>query len=210
MIVTGEESAEATALAKVLVKEVQLSDSNFSGKVAKISGATMNKKDVGATLAKLSGGALIIEEAASMKKAATESLLKQLNQEGKGLIVLLEDTKANIASYLEKYPALSEVFNLRVDVEALDDQTLVKYAQKYAVEQEYSIDELGILALHTRIADMQTSDHEVTLGEIEELVDEAIYYADRKTPKHFFDVLFGKRYDEEDMIVLREKDFMHY
>lgn len=210
VIVTGEESAEATALAKVLVKEVQLSDSNFSGKVAKISGATMNKKDVGATLAKLSGGALIIEEAASMKKAATESLLKQLNQEGKGLIVLLEDTKANIASYLEKYPALSEVFNLRVDVEALDDQTLVKYAQKYAVEQEYSIDELGILALHTRIADMQTSDHEVTLGEIEELVDEAIYYADRKTPKHFFDVLFGKRYDEEDMIVLREKDFMHY
>ncbi len=210
VIVTGEESAEATALAKVLVKEVQLSDSNFSGKVAKISGATMNKKDVGATLAKLSGGALIIEEAASMKKAATESLLKQLNQEGKGLIVLLEDTKANIASYLEKYPALSEAFNLRVDVEALDDQTLVKYAQKYAVEQEYSIDELGILALHTRIADMQTSDHEVTLGEIEELVDEAIYYADRKTPKHFFDVLFGKRYDEEDMIVLREKDFMHY
>ena len=210
VIVTGEESAEATALAKILVKEVQLSDSNFSGKVAKISGATMNKKDVGATLAKLSGGALIIEEAASMKKAATESLLKQLNQEGKGLIVLLEDTKANIASYLEKYPALSEVFNLRVDVEALDDQTLVKYAQKYAVEQEYSIDELGILALHTRIADMQTSDHEVTLGEIEELVDEAIYYADRKTPKHFFDVLFGKRYDEEDMIVLREKDFMHY
>ena len=210
VIVTGEESAEATALAKVLVKEVQLSDSNFSGKVAKISGATMNKKDVGATLAKLSGGALIIEEATSMKKAATESLLKQLNQEGKGLIVLLEDTKANIASYLEKYPALSEAFNLRVDVEALDDQTLVKYAQKYAVEQEYSIDELGILALHTRIADMQTSDHEVTLGEIEELVDEAIYYADRKTPKHFFDVLFGKRYDEEDMIVLREKDFMHY
>ena len=78
------------------------------------------------------------------------------------------------------------------------------------MEQEYTIDELGVLALHTRIADMQTSDHEVTLGEIEELVDEAIYYADRKTPQHFVDVLLGKRYDEEDMIVLREKDFMHY
>ena len=97
-----------------------------------------------------------------------------------------------------------------MDVEALDDQTLVKYAKKYALEQEYTIDELGVLALHTRIADMQTSDHEVTLGEIEELVDEAIYYADRKTPQHFVDVLLGKRYDEEDMIVLREKDFMHY
>ena len=210
VIITGEEGTEATALAKLLVKEVQLSDNNFSGKVAKISGSTMNKKDIGATLSKLSGGALIIEEAASMKKAATEQLLKELNQEEKGLIVLLEDTKANINGYLTKNPAVKEVFNLRVDVEALDDQTLVKYAKKYALDQEYAIDELGILALHTRIADMQTSDHEVTLAEIEELIDEAIYYADRKTPAHFFDVLLGKRYDEEDMIVLREKDFMHY
>ncbi len=210
VIITGEEGTEATALAKLLVKEVQLSDNNFSGKVAKISGSTMNKKDIGATLSKLSGGALIIEEAASMKKAATEQLLKELNQEEKGLIVLLEDTKANINDYLTKYPAVTEVFNLRVDVEALDDHTLVKYAKKYALDQEYAIDELGILALHTRIADMQTSDHEVTLAEIEELIDEAIYYADRKTPAHFFDVLLGKRYDEEDMIVLREKDFMHY
>ena len=210
VIITGEEGTEATALAKLLVKEIQLSDNNFSGRVAKISGSTMNKKDIGATLGKLSGGALIIEEAADMKKSATEQLLKELNQEEKGLIVLLEDTKARMNEYLAKYPASAEVFNLRVDLEALDDHTLVKYAKKYAFDQEYAIDELGILALHTRIADMQTSDHEVTLGEIEELVDEAIYYADRKTPAHFFDVLLGKRYDEEDMIILREKDFMHY
>lgn len=210
VLITGEESTETIALAKLFVKEVQLSDNNFSGKVAKISGATMNKKDIGATLAKLSGGALIIERACAMKKAATDQLLKELNQEEKGIIILLEDTKDKINAYLTKYPQLAEVFNLRVDVEALDDQTLVKYARKYALDQEYSIDELGILALHTRIADMQTSDHEVTLAEIEELIDEAIYYADRKTPAHFFDILLGKRYDEEDMIVLREKDFMHY
>lgn len=210
VLITGEEGTGTIELAKLLVKEIQLSDSNFSGKVAKISGVTMNKKDVAATLAKLSGGALIIEGAAGMKKATVEQLLKELNQEEKGLIILMEDTKAKIDSLLGKYSKLESVFNLRVDVEALDDQTLVKYAKKYALDQEYAIDELGILALHTRIADMQTSDHEVTLGEIEELVDEAIYYADKKTPKHFFDVLLGKRYDDEDMVVLREKDFMHY
>ena len=210
VVITGEEDTGTIALAKLLVKEIQLSDSNFSGKVAKISGSTMNKKDVAATLSKLSGGALIIEGASSMKKATVEQLLGALNQESQGLIVLLEDTKPKINDFLDGYPDLQPVFNLRVDVEALDDQTLVKYAKKYALEQEYTIDELGILALHTRIADMQTSDHEVTLGEIEELVDEAIYYADRKTPQHFVDVLLGKRYDEEDMIVLREKDFMHY
>lgn len=209
VIITGEEWTGTTALAKLLVKEVQLSDSNFSGKVAKISGATMNKKDVAATLAKLEGGALIVEGASAMKKATVESLNKELLKEGKGLIVLLEDSKTAMNEFLGKNESLVSVFNLRVDVEALDDQTLVKYARKYALDQEHAIDELGILALHTRIANMQTSDHEVTLAEIEELVDEAIYYADRITPGHFFDILFRKRYDEEDMIILREKDFMH-
>lgn len=210
VIITGEEGTGSIELAKLLVKEVQLSDSNFSGKVAKISGVTMNKKDVASTLSKLSNGALIIESAAGMKKTTVAQLLKELNQEEKGLIVLMEDTKARMNDFLAKYSDLTGAFNLRVDLEALDDQTLVKYARKYALDQEYAIDELGVLALHTRIADMQTSDHEVTLGEIEELIDEAIYYADKKTPKHFFDVLLGKRYDDEDMIVLREKDFMHY
>lgn len=210
VVISGEEGTGTTALAKLLVKEIQLADSNFSGKVAKISGTTMNKKDVAATLSKLSGGALIIEGAAAMKKATVDALIKDLNQEGKGIIVLIEDSKEAIDGFLAKNTGLEAIFNLRVDVEALDDQTLVKYAKKYALEQEYAFDELGVLALHTRIADMQTSDHEVTLSEIEELVDEAIYYADRKTPKHFFDILFGKRYDEEDMIILREKDFMHY
>ncbi len=209
VIITGEEGTGAIALAKLLVKEIQRSDSNFSGKVAKISGATLNKKEIGVTLSKLTNGALIIETAASMKKATVEKLLKELNQEEKGLIILMEDTKSAMNELLKKNPEMKNAFNLRIDIEALDDQTLVKYAKKYALDQEYSIDELGVLALHTRIADMQTSDHEVTLAEIEELVDEAIYYADRKTPKHFLDILVGKRYDEEDMIVLREKDFMH-
>lgn len=112
--------------------------------------------------------------------------------------------------FLHKNKVLLDNFDARIDIESLDDQALVEYAKQYAEEMEYSIDELGILALHTRIADMQTSDHEVTVAEVKDLVDDAIYFADKKNPKHFFDVLFGKRYDAEDMIILREKDFMHY
>mgnify|MGYP004475463133 FL=1 len=210
VVVTGEEGTESTAFAKLLIKDVQSNDSNFSGKVAKISGSVLNKKDIAETLNKLANGALIVEDAAALKKPSVDVLLREMNQEEKGLILVLEDTKNRMDVFLAKNKDLQEVFNLRVDLEALDDQTLVKYARKYALEQEYSIDDLGILALHTRIADLQTGDHEVTLSEIEELVDEAIYYADKKTPKHFFDVLFGNRYDDEDMIILREKDFMHY
>ncbi len=209
VVISGEEGTGTTELAKLLVKEIQNSDNNFSGKVAKISGETMNKKDVGATLDKLEGGAIIIEDASAMEESTVGALVKELNQEGRGIIALLSDHKQKIDDFLAKNEILLPIFNLRVDVEALNDQTLVRYAKKYALKQEYAIDELGVLALHTRIAEMQTSDHEVTLSEIEELIDEAIYYADKKTPKHFFDVLLGKRYDEEDMIVLRENDFMH-
>ena len=122
----------------------------------------------------------------------------------------MTDKKQKIDSLIAKNAALQNNFNLRIDVEALDDESLVEYAKLYAQEQEYSIDDFGVLALHTRIDENQTSDHEVTLADVRELVDEAIYYANKKTPGHFMDVLFGKRYDKEDMIVLREKDFMHY
>ena len=210
VMITGDPLAGTIDLAKLLLKNVQASDSNFSGKVAKVSGTTFNKKNIKSMLDKLPNGALIIEGAAAMKKETLETLIKELDRENRGLIVILEEQKALLNQYIEKYPAATKIFNLRIDVEALDDQALVAHAKEYAKEMEFSIDDLGILALHTRIAEMQTSDHEVTVAEVEEIIDEAIYYAERKTPGHFFDILLSKRYDEEDMIILREKDFINY
>ena len=94
------------------------------------------------------------------------------------------------------------------NVEALDNSTLVAYGCQYARMQEYAVDELGRLALHTRIEDMQTSDHIVTVADVREIVDEAIDHAERKTPKHLIDVLLSRRYDENDMIILHEGDFI--
>ena len=210
IIITGEEEDTVLALAKGLIREMQYNDSNFSGKVAKIAGAVLNKKDVAETFAKLDNGALIIEKASGMKKETIAKVAKVLEQDNKGLLLLLTDSKQKIDKMWEENAVIHNNFNLRVDIEALDDEVLVEYAKQYAQEQEYTIDEFGILALHTRIADNQTSDHEVTLAEVREIVDEAIYYANKKTPKHFMDILLAKRYDEEDMIILREKDFMHY
>lgn len=210
VIITGEEEAGTLELAKSLVRMLQMSDSNFSGKVAKISGSTLNKKDLSEILSKLVDGALIIEHATSMSSNTATELNKALAKENSGLFVVMEGKKDEMNIFLRKNFSLMDNFNAQIDVESLDDQALVEYARQYAEEMEYSIDELGILALHTRIADMQTSDHEVTVSEVKDLVDDAIYFADKKNPKHFFDLLFGKRYDEEDMIILREKDFMHY
>lgn len=210
IIITGEEEITTLSLAKAMIREMQYNDSNFSGKVAKVEGPVLNKKDVEATFAKLDNGALIIAEAAKLKQATAASVIKVLEKEKMGILVFMTGTKSEIDNLLKKNKALVNNFNLRVDIEPLDNESLVAYAKQYAEEQEYSIDEFGILALHTRIADRQTNDHEVSLAEVRELVDEAIGFANKKTPKHFMDILLAKRYDEEDMIILREKDFMHY
>lgn len=210
VVITGEEEITTLTLAKTLIREMQYNDNNFSGKVAKISGQILNKKDVAETFAKLDNGALIIEKASELKAETVTKMIKVLEKDNKGLLLLMSDTKQKMNQLLAEHTALSNNFNLRVDIEPLDDEALVAYARQYAEEMEYSIDEFGILALHTRISEKQTSDHEVSLAEIRELVDEAIYYANKKTPGHFMDILLAKRYDEEDMIVLREKDFMHY
>ena len=93
------------------------------------------------------------------------------------------------------------------DIEGLSNKALVEYAKRYAKEQEYSLDEFAVLALHSRIDDMQTNDHSVTIEEVKEIVNEAIDKANKKNLRHFFDVLCSNRYDEEDMIILRERDF---
>lgn len=208
VIITGEEGMDTLSLAKNMIREIQATDSNFSGKVAKISGHALNKKDVADTLSKLKNGALIIGKASEMNDTTVNTLYKALQQENQGIVIILEDTKREIDRFLEMHEKLKESFTARMDVEALSNDTLVAFGRQYAREMEYSIDELGVLALHTRIEDMQTIDHVVTVVDVKEIVDEAIAHANKKTLKHFFDVLFAKRYDDEDMIILTEKDFV--
>lgn len=208
VIITGEEGMDTLSLAKNMIREIQATDSNFSGKVAKISGHALNKKDAADTLSKLKNGALIICKASEMNDTTVNTLYKALQQENQGIVIILEDTKREIDRFLEKHEKLRESFTARMDVEALSNDTLVAFGRQYAREMEYSIDELGVLALHTRIEDMQTIDHVVTVVDVKEIVDEAITHANKKTLKHFFDVLFAKRYDDEDMIILTEKDFV--
>ncbi len=208
VIITGEEGMDTMTLARNLIKEVQQTDSNFSGKIAKISGDSLNRKGVEQPFSKLANGALIIQKAAGLKKSTIEKMQKALEQEHSGLIVILEDLRKPMNKFLNENPSLTRFFNIRIDIEALDNDTLVAFGKKYAKDQEYSIDELGVLALHTRIAERQTSDHAVTMSEVKEILDEAIRHANKKTMGHFFDILVAKRYDEEDMIILREKDFI--
>lgn len=206
-IVTGEEGTGTINLAKGLIKSVQAGDTGFSGKVAKITAQALNRKSVSQVIEKLDSGALIIQRAADMKTDTVDSLYKELTADKHGIIIVMEDNHKDMDRLLKRHPELSKCFNVRVDVEALDNESLVAYAKQYALEREYKIDNFGMLSLHSRIEEMQTIDHDVTISEVRDIVDEAIRSAEKKTISHFFDVVLNKRYDEEDMIILTEKDF---
>lgn len=210
IIISGEEGSGTIDLAKNLIKEIQMNDSNFSGKVARITGDILNKKNIPATFSKLHNGALIIERANDLTAETLSKILKTLDEKKNGIIVVLEDTPKQVEELICKNDSITKQFNARICVPQLNNDALVAYAKEYALEQEYTIDDLGVLALYTRIAEMQTCDYVVNTADVRDLIDEAIHHANKKNLSHFIDVLFGKRYDEEDMIILREKDFISY
>ena len=208
VIVTGEEGLDTLGLAKSIVEDVQVTDSNFSGKTAKISGDAFNKRKVDEVLAGLQNGALIIQKAPNMNEKTAEDLYKALQQENTGILVILEGTKKSMNAFLEQYEKLAQCFTARVDMEALSDAALVAFCKKYVRENEFVMDEMAVLALHQIITDRQTNDHAVTIMEVKEIMDDAMDNAGRKSIGHFFDILTAKRYDEEDMIIIHEKDLL--
>ena len=207
LIITGESGVDTLGLAKSILREIQQSDSNFSGKVAKIDGDSLNRKDVAQVVQSLRNGAIIIANAPEMSDETAGLLDKALQKENTGIIAIMEGTKRSINRFLSSHQSLAGCFTCRIDVEPLSNDTLVEFGRQYAREREFSIDDFGILALHTRVEELQTSDHMVTVDEVKEIVDEAIERSTKKSFAHLMDVVLKKRYDTEDMIVLGEKDF---
>ncbi|MCR5735799.1 MAG: hypothetical protein K6G22_14425 [Lachnospiraceae bacterium] len=210
VVVMGAEGTGRRGLAIDMVKAMQVMDSTFLGKVAKISGEALNKKNIPSTLRKLSNGALIVENAGGLTMESMEIIGESLITSQDTVLVVLEGTKETLQPILDSNkPLLEVVFDARIDINDFSDDDLVAYAKGYAKEQEYTIDEeTGVLALYTKIAELQTLDHRVSIDEVKELVDKAIEHVNKKTFAHFLDVLFSRRYDDDDCIIIREKDFV--
>ena len=210
MLITGEQGTNTLQVAQNVVIDLTEKHPEFSGRVAKITGALLAEKDIGATLQSMENSALIIEKAGNMPADAIGNLLFHLDRlKEHKVFVIMEDTKSEIERLSLLYPEIAVKFNARMDIEALDNDGLVNYAKEYAKEQEYAIDDMGVLALYTKIADLQTNEHAVTVTEVKDMVDKAIANAGKKNVAHFMDIILAKRYDGDDMIILREKDFLN-
>lgn len=205
-IIGSEDVDSGIEFAKALIMEIS-SKEEITGKVAKIKASTLNAKDAQETLTKLYDGALIIQDANELRPETLDAVRKVVEVEDKKLFIALTVSRRAKHRFIMDNSDMLSSFNVSYDIEALNNKELVEYAKAYAYSKDYTIDEVGMLALHTRIEDKQTNEHSVTVCEVRDIVDQAISKAGKKNAKHFIDVLVGKRYDEDDRVVLREKDF---
>lgn len=208
IVIMGPESADCKGIAINIVKAMQSKNPMFSGKVAKISGEALNKKNIKLTLEKLENGALIVERAGGLTHDSVVLITNTLMDSDKQVIVIFEGIREHVKPLFKYTKHMKTVFDARIDIAEYTNEDLVNYGRGYALEKEYSIDEMGGLALHNRISEMQTFDHKVTIEEVKEIIDAAISHVDRKNMGHFMDMLLGRRYDDMDNIILGEKDFI--
>ena len=208
VVVMGKEPIGRKALAIEIVKAIQIMDSTFSGKVAKISGEALNKKNIPMTLRKLQNGALIIENAEGLTANSIMIMNDSLTSDSEPILIVLEGDKKTLEPLLNMAGGLSEqVFNARIDIQDFTKDDFVSYGKKYALEQKYVIDEMGILEFYTRIEELQVADHMVSIDEVKSIIDAAIENANKVSVSRLIGVLTGKVYDDDDNTVLMEKDF---
>lgn len=205
-VIGSEDLDSAIELAKGLIMELA-SKEEISGKIAKIKASTLNAKDAEETLSKLYGGALIIQDAHELRRETLDAMRRVLSARDKNLFIVLTCPRRSKHKFMTDNSDMLSSFDVSYDIEALNNKELAAYAKAYALSKEYTIDEMGMLALHTKIDGRQTNEHSVTVTEVKDMVDEAIANSTKKNAKYFLDVLMGKRYDENDMVVLKEKDF---
>lgn len=207
IIITGNEPTLRMALAQSFARDMQLKNSMMGIKVAKISAETFNTKDIEKSLRALDGNVLVIERAGRLTPGTVSKMLEMLRSDGLSLLVILEDSKNALNGLPLGSRLFQRIFSVEADIPRFTNDDLVRHAQDYAREREYQIDDLAILALYRRIDELQTADHLVTAEEVEKIMDGAIRNVNKKNMTHFMDVLFAKRYNEDDLIIIREKDF---
>ena len=207
VVVTGESGNGKTTLAIDIVKALQKLQRVESSRLAKISGKKLNTRDIYETLGKLKGGALIIEKAGGLSDASMMALSLAMEGDTGGLLIILEDQKAEIQRLFHKNSNLASKFEYKVDIPVFTNDELIAFGRSYARELGFSYDEFAVLALYDRIGNGQTNDHRVSVAEVKDMVDAAIEHSEKGGVRKLFAKITGKSVDEEGYRLLHEQDF---
>ena len=207
LLIQGGSGSGKTVFATNFVKALQEMTGKPDGKVGKIDAETMNKKDINALYTKIAGGCLIVEGAGELTKDSAMKLGLLLEADKKGTLVILEDTRAGIEKALLRDAGFASKFTERINIPIFTNDELVVFAKAYAKENGYRIDEMGILALYNSISNIEKLDKATTIAEVKEIVDDAIVHVESGTFRKAFSILTSSRFDEDDYVILHEKDF---
>ena len=207
LLIVGNKGNGKTVLAVDVVKAIQKQRNIRQGKVAIVTGESLNKKKIGDIFNKLYGGALIIEKAGKMNEKTVARLNKAMEKDTGELLIVLEEQRKPIDRLLSSNREFRRKFTSRLEVPIFINDELVTFGQTYAQENGYRIDEMGILALYSKIDSLQREDHAVTVAEVKEIMDSAIQHSQKASAKKLVKRVFGKNTDDSDRILLSEKDF---
>ena len=207
LLIIGNKGNGKTVLAVDVVKAIQRQRNIHQGKVAIVTGESLNKKKIGEIFRKLYGGALIIEKAGKLNERTVAKLNKVMEQDTGELLIVLEDQRKPLDRLLSSNREFRKKFTSRLEVPIFINDELVTFGQTYAQENGYRIDEMGLLALYSRIDALQREDHFVTVAEVKEIMDEAMEHSKKASARKLVKRVFGKGTDEADRILLTEKDF---
>ncbi|MGC4020367.1 MAG: hypothetical protein QM793_14845 [Muricomes sp.] len=207
LLIIGNKGSGKTVLAVDIVKAIQKQRNIRQGKVAIVTGESLNKKKIGDIVAKLHGGALIIEKAGKMNEKTVARLNKAMERDTGEMFIVLEEQRKPLDRLLSSNREFRRKFTSRLEVPIFINDELVTFGQTYAQENGYRIDEMGILALYSRIDALQREDHAVTVAEVKEVMDEAIEHSQKASAKKLVKRVFGRNTDDADRIILTEKDF---
>ena len=207
LLIIGNKGNGKTVLAVDVVKAIQKQRNIRQGKVAIVTGDSLNKKKIGDIFAKLYGGALIIEKASKMNEKTVARLNKAMERDTGEMLIVLEEQRKPLDRLLSSNREFRRKFTSRLEVPIFINDELVTFGQTYAQENGYRIDEMGILALYSKIDTLQREDHAVTVAEVKEVMDEAMAHSQKASAKKLVKRVFGKNTDDADRIILSEKDF---
>ena len=207
MIIQGGNGSGKTVLATSMIKGLQKETGRPNGRIGKIEASVLNNKDIATLLKKVAGGCLIIEKAGGISREAATTLALLLESDTSGIFVIMEDTHKGIEKALRKDVGFASRFSEKITIPIFTSDELVTFAKSYAKELGYSIDEMGVLALYNSLSNIQKYDKPTTLAEVKEIMDKAIAKSEKGGLKKAFSIITSRRYDEEDYIILREKDF---
>lgn len=207
MIIQGGQGSGKTVLATSMIKALQKEVGKPNGRIGKIEASVLNQKDAAALLKKVAGGCLIIEKVGGISKEMAVKLGMLLESDTSGLLVIIEDTRRGIEKALGRDAGFAARFSEKITIPIFTSDELVSFAKAYARELGYTIDEMGVLALYNSISNIQKLDQATTLTEVKDIVDGAIAHAERGGLKKAFSIIASRRYDEDDYVILHEKDF---